>query len=107
MTKVEREISVLRVKYYNILYLHKYWYNRQRLHHPNIVELYDVIETEKYIGIILQCATGGELFDYILAHRYLKEKDASRLFAQLMSGVHYMHQKRIVHRDLKLVRISF
>ncbi|KAG0786628.1 hypothetical protein G6F57_008474 [Rhizopus arrhizus] len=85
MTKVEREISVLR-----------------RLHHPNIVELYDVIETEKYIGIILQCATGGELFDYILAHRYLKEKDASRLFAQLMSGVHYMHQKCIVHRDLKL-----
>ncbi|KAI8353999.1 kinase-like domain-containing protein [Blakeslea trispora] len=85
MTKVEREISVLRI-----------------LHHPNIVELFDVIETEKYIGIILQCATGGELFDYILAHRYLKEKDASRLFAQLISGVHYMHQKRIVHRDLKL-----
>ncbi len=65
-----------------------------------------MIETEKYIGIILQCATGGELFDYILAHRYLKEKDASRLFAQLMSGVHYMHQKCIVHRDLKLVIIS-
>lgn len=61
-----------------------------------------MIETEKYIGIILQCATGGELFDYILAHRYLKEKDASRLFAQLISGVHYMHQKQIVHRDLKL-----
>ncbi|RCH82827.1 hypothetical protein CU098_005233, partial [Rhizopus stolonifer] len=73
-----------------------------KIHHPNIVELYNVIETDKYIGIILQCATGGELFDYILAHRYLKEKDASRLFAQLMSGVHYMHQKRIVHRDLKL-----
>ncbi|KAI9248989.1 hypothetical protein EDC94DRAFT_624587 [Helicostylum pulchrum] len=85
MTKVEREISVLRI-----------------LHHPNIVELFDVIETEKYIGIILQCATGGELFDYILAHRYLKERDASRLFAQLISGVHYMHQKHIVHRDLKL-----
>lgn len=75
------------------------------LRHPNIVQLFDVIETEKYIGIILQCATGGELFDYILAHRYLKEKDASRLFAQLMSGVHYMHQKHIVHRDLKLVII--
>ncbi|KAI8997310.1 hypothetical protein BDB01DRAFT_770602 [Pilobolus umbonatus] len=85
MTKVEREISVLRI-----------------LNHPFIVKLYDVIETEKYIGIILQCATGGELFDYILAHRYLKEKDASRLFAQLVSGVHYMHQKHIVHRDLKL-----
>lgn len=71
------------------------------------MELFDVIETEKYIGIILQCATGGELFDYILAHRYLKERDASRLFAQLISGVHYMHQKHIVHRDLKLVIFVF
>ncbi|KAI7887427.1 Pkinase-domain-containing protein [Lichtheimia hyalospora FSU 10163] len=85
MSKVEREISVLRT-----------------VCHPYIVKLYDVIETEKYIGIILQCASGGELFEYILAHRYLKERDACRLFAQLISGVHYMHQKHIVHRDLKL-----
>jgi protein-serine/threonine kinase len=45
---------------------------------------------------------GGELFDHILAHRYLKEADAAKLFAQLVSGVHYLHQKSIVHRDLKL-----
>ena len=70
--------------------------------HPNIVRLYDVIETDKYIGIILEYASGGELFDHILAHRYLKEKDACKLFAQLISGVWYIHQKKIVHRDLKL-----
>jgi serine/threonine protein kinase len=46
---------------------------------------------------------GGELFEYILARRYLKEKDAKRLFSQLISGVRYMHEKHIVHRDLKLV----
>lgn len=85
MGKVEREIEVLRT-----------------LKHPNIVRLYDVIETDKYIGIILEYAAGGELFDYILAHRYLKERDAARLFAQLISGVWYIHQKKIVHRDLKL-----
>lgn len=72
----------------------------------------DVIDTAKYIGIVLEFAggelgltlltLGGELFDYILANRYLKEKDASRLFAQLISGVDYLHQKHIVHRDLKL-----
>lgn len=45
---------------------------------------------------------GGELFDHILAHKYLREKDARRLFAQLISGVSYLHQKQIVHRDLKL-----
>lgn len=85
MSKVEREIEVLR-----------------SLKHPNIVRLYDVIETDKYIGIILEYASGGELFDHILAHRYLKEKDAAKLFSQLISGVWYIHQKKIVHRDLKL-----
>ena len=74
----------------------------QTLKHPNIVRLYDVIETDKYIGIILEYASGGELFDHILAHRYLREKDACKLFAQLISGVWYIHQKKIVHRDLKL-----
>ena len=72
------------------------------LKHPNIVRLYDVIETDKYIGIILDYASGGELFDHILAHRFLKEKDACRLFAQLISGVWYIHERKIVHRDLKL-----
>lgn len=74
----------------------------QLIKHPNIVRLYDVIETDKYIGIILEYASGGELFDHILAHRYLKEKDACKLFAQLISGVAYIHSKKIVHRDLKL-----
>ncbi|KAJ7079633.1 CAMK/CAMKL/Kin4 protein kinase [Mycena belliarum] len=85
MSKVEREIEVLR-----------------SLKHPNIVRLYDVIETDKYIGIIIEYASGGELFDHILAHRYLRERDASKLFSQLISGVWYIHQKKIVHRDLKL-----
>ncbi|CAK5271448.1 unnamed protein product [Mycena citricolor] len=85
MSKVEREIEVLRT-----------------LKHPNIVRLYDVIETDKYIGIVIEYASGGELFDHILAHRYLRERDASKLFSQLISGVWYIHQKKIVHRDLKL-----
>ncbi|KAG8867084.1 hypothetical protein FRC20_006755 [Serendipita sp. 405] len=85
MQKIRREIAVL-----------------ESLHHPNIVRLYETIETDKYIGIILDYASGGELFDHILAHRYLREKDARKLFAQLISAVWYIHQKKIVHRDLKL-----
>lgn len=78
------------------------WLTAQGLKHLNIVRLHEVIETDKYIGIVLEYASGGELFDHILAHRYLKDRDAAKLFAQLISGVRYLHAKRIVHRDLKL-----
>jgi protein-serine/threonine kinase len=61
-----------------------------------------MVETDRHIGIILEYASGGELFDYILTHRYLKDPPACRLFAQLVSGVGYLHKKGIVHRDLKL-----
>lgn len=50
----------------------------------------------------MEYAPGGELFDFILRHKYLKERDACRLFAQLISGVSYLHSKKVIHRDLKL-----
>ncbi|KAI8366003.1 kinase-like domain-containing protein [Radiomyces spectabilis] len=83
--KIDREISVLNI-----------------LRHPHIIKLLEVIETESSIGIIMQYAEGGELFEYLYKRRRLGENEAKRLFAQLISSVHYMHEKKIVHRDLKL-----
>lgn len=85
LPKIYREISILR-----------------ELAHPNIVRLHEMVETDRHIGIIMEYASGGELFDYILNNRYLKDNSARRLFAQLVSGVGYLHKKGIVHRDLKL-----
>lgn len=70
--------------------------------HPNIVTLEEVLQNSKYIGIVLQYASGGEFYKYIQKKRRLKEPAACRLFAQLISGVHYMHHKCLAHRDLKL-----
>ncbi|KAI3403809.1 hypothetical protein KGF56_003369 [Candida oxycetoniae] len=72
------------------------------LNHPNIVSLVEVMKSGKYVGIVLEYASGGELFDYILQHKYLKEPVAKKIFAQLVSGVDYMHAKGLIHRDLKL-----
>lgn len=85
MAKIKREVNILR-----------------QLNHPNIVQLHKMEESEHHYGIVLEYASGGELFDYILNHRYLKDNAARRLFAQLISGVGYLHKKGIVHRDLKL-----
>ncbi|KAJ3073690.1 hypothetical protein HDU98_000897 [Podochytrium sp. JEL0797] len=77
----------------------------QSLDHPYILKLYDVIETPQYIGMIMEPCLGGELFEYIVRRNYLPESDAVRFFAQIITGVSYLHNLGIVHRDLKLENI--
>ena len=71
------------------------------LRHPNIIQLYEIIETPRQLYLIMEFCSGGELFDYIVAHSRVKEKEACRFFLQLLAGVEYIHKLGIVHRDLK------
>ena len=82
--RVSREIHILKI-----------------VQHPQVVQLYEIIETQKKLYLIMEYASGGELFDYIVKHQRVKEPEACRFFQQLLSGIEYISRLNIVHRDLK------
>ncbi|XP_045929240.1 serine/threonine-protein kinase SIK3 homolog isoform X3 [Micropterus dolomieu] len=71
------------------------------LKHPHIIRLYQVMETERMIYLVTEYASGGEIFDHLVAHGRMAEKDARRKFKQIVAAVHFCHCRNIVHRDLK------
>jgi len=46
----------------------------KKVRHPNVIQLYEIIETEKELYMIMEYWNGGELFDYIVRHTRLSEK---------------------------------
>jgi 5'-AMP-activated protein kinase catalytic alpha subunit len=49
----------------------------------------------------MEYASGGELFEYIVKRKKLKEQEACKFFQQIISGIEYIHKSGICHRDLK------
>lgn len=60
-----------------------------------------MVETSDSIYIMMEYANGGELFDYIVANKRVKEKEARGFFRQVLSAVDYCHHNAVIHRDLK------
>ena len=84
LDKIQREILILR-----------------KLSHKNIIQLYQVMETEHFIHIVTEYAANGELFDFIIENGKLSEQEAAAKFSQILKAIHHCHQNKVVHRDLK------
>nr|XP_020478928.1 serine/threonine-protein kinase BRSK2 isoform X7 [Monopterus albus] len=82
--QVEREIAILKL-----------------IEHPHVLKLHDVYENKKYLYLVLEHVSGGELFDYLVKKGRLTPKEARKFFRQIMSALDFCHSHSICHRDLK------
>jgi predicted Ser/Thr protein kinase len=72
-----------------------------KLNHPNIVTVYDMGEDEGRLFIVMELLEGDELRQLIKATPALNLEDKLSVMLQVCSGLHYAHQKGIIHRDMK------
>ena len=76
--------------------------NHRNLSHPNIVKFKEVLVTPTHLAVAMEAIGGGELFGYVQQQGNFTESQARYFFQHLISGVEYLHNMRISHRDLKL-----
>ena len=113
-TKVIRAckyISKLKIKEQDLQRIRREINILKKADHPNIVKIYEVYETKRSLYIIMEKCNGGELFDKIIdkinKHKMFSEKEAAKIFLQIISAINYCHKNGICHRDLKPENILF
>ena len=73
----------------------------KEINHPNVIKVFEMLDTNKFYMIIMEFYERGELFNYIVENERLKEEETAYFFYQIINGIEYIHNKGIAHRDLK------
>lgn len=114
ITGDERAVKVMNVDRVTSYYLRKLHLEisiLKTLDHPNIIKLQDVFFGKRSVYLVTDLCRGGELFEMLnngKSHGFVFREDrVNRLMRDMLSAVHYLHSKGIVHRDLKLENFLF
>lgn len=75
----------------------------QRMDHPNIVRVYETFENKRFIYLVMECMSGGDLF----SRKGYTEGQAAKIMTQVTSAIAFCHQNCVIHRDLKMENIMF
>lgn len=72
------------------------------LRHPNVIRLYEAIDTTNYLFLIMELGDAGDMYDYIMKFdKGIEESKAKIFFSQMVNAIAYCHCRHVVHRDLK------
>ena len=77
------------------------------LKHRNLINLYEVYESQKYFYLIMDYLPNGDLIEQIIKKKRFQEKEALAIFSQLVDALYYMHKNEICHRDIRTEKILF
>ena len=76
-----------------------------RLDHPNITKLYGYFHDSTSVYMVQELAEGGSLYEYLEKNRKLELGELRRIGFQLISAIHYLQERKVIHRDIKLENI--
>ncbi|NMJ39930.1 protein kinase [Roseomonas sp. JC162] len=72
-----------------------------RLSHPNIVGVYDYGENATQAWIVMELVEGGSLKGRLDKNERFTVPEIVRIMGEVCAGLHYSHQRGVVHRDIK------
>lgn len=72
-----------------------------KLDHPNILKIHEVIDTKTKMFIFLELVRDGDLYDKLKREGRISEDDAREIFIQMADAIAYLHKENVSHRDLK------
>lgn len=87
---MRRELEVLRV-----------------VDHPNVIKCYEIYEDQRYVHVVMELCSGGDLFDRLISHGQYTEEHTAQMMKKIVSAVSYLHSLNICHRDIKADNFLF
>ena len=79
----------------------------QVVDHPNIIKCHKIYEDQRYVHIVMELCSGGDLFDHLINYGQYTEEQTANIMRKIISALNYLHQMNVCHRDIKADNFLF